>query len=60
MRNPPYCPVKGVCLAPSQCAQAAGCVLKSAQMADWRADPTPYPLRCDTKPRAVFPAGVSK
>jgi hypothetical protein len=27
-------------------------------MSDWRADPTPYPLRCDTAPRAVWPAGV--
>ena len=27
-------------------------------MADWRADPTPYPLRKDTAPRAVYPEGV--
>jgi hypothetical protein len=55
-----HCPVKGVCLAPSQCAQAAGCVLQTAPLilrplSDWRADPTPFPLRADTKPRAGLP-----
>lgn len=28
-------------------------------MTDWRADPTPYPLRADTGPRAVWPQGVA-
>lgn len=28
-------------------------------LSDWRADPTPYLLRADTKPRAQFPQGVS-
>jgi hypothetical protein len=27
-------------------------------MSDWRADPTPYPLRRDLKPRAVWTAGA--
>jgi hypothetical protein len=28
-------------------------------MTDWRADPYPFPLRQDSKPRAVWPQGVA-
>ena len=58
------CPVKGVCLAPSQCADFHGCILQPAPliltpMSDWRAEPYPYPLRVDQAPRAQFPQGVA-
>ncbi len=64
MSATPACPVRGVCLSPGPCAQAHGCILQSAPliltpMTDWRADPYPYPLRMDTKPRAVWPQGVA-
>ena len=63
MSTPQMCPIKGICLAPSQCADFHGCILQTAPliltpMSDWRAEPYPYPVRCDDKPRAVFPQGV--
>lgn len=59
----PACPVRGVCLSPGPCANAAACILQSCPLiltplSDWRADPFPYPLRADEKPRAVYPQGV--
>ena len=59
MSTAPACPVRGVCRHPALCAH---CVLELATplilrpMSDWRADPTPYPLRKDAKPRAGLPA----
>jgi len=62
-----FCPVKGVCLNPSQCADFHGCILQPAAaapliltpMSDWRANPTPYPLRKDDKSRAIYPQGLT-
>lgn len=60
MSAPQLCPVKGVCLAPSQCADFHGCILQPSPliltpMSDWRANPLPYPLRADTHARAGLP-----
>ena len=51
------CPYTADCATPDQCQERMGCVLRP--MSDWRADPTPYALRRDMAPRAVWPAGVS-
>ena len=60
MSAPSTCPAKGICLSPGPCANAAGCILMPKPLilkplSDWRADPYPYPLRKDTKPRAGLP-----
>ena len=57
------CPF-ATCSDPDLCSERRHCALTSsplilAPMSDWRADPTPYPLRNDTKPRAVWPQGVA-
>jgi len=64
MSAPSSCPVRVVCLSPGPCAANHGCILQAAPliltpMSDWRADPYPYALRADSKPRAVFPQGVA-
>lgn len=59
MSSPSVCPLRGVCLSPGPCANAAGCILQIKPGPDALALPTfPYPLRVDAKPRAVFPQGV--
>ena len=61
MSTTPACPVRGVCLSPGPCANAAACILELAPpliltpMTDWRAAPFPWPLRADSKPRAGLP-----
>lgn len=50
------CPYRTDCPTPDECQARLGCVLRP--MSDWRADPTPYPLRHDTAPRASWPQGV--
>lgn len=49
------CPHTGrVCPTPGKCAEPAGCYAQRKPVPQrW-----PYPLRKDTKPRAVWPAGV--
>mgnify|MGYP000691571670 CR=1 FL=1 len=59
MSTPSVCPVRGVCLSPGPCANAAGCILQTTPGANALALPNfPYPLRRDDKPRITFPQGV--
>lgn len=56
------CPYRGDCPTPEECGERKGCVLRPPlilrSLSDWRAAPFPYPLRADTKPRAVWPRGI--
>jgi len=49
------------CQHPDECGERRQCVLRAnpPPMSDWRADPLPYPLRTDDKPRATYPEGVT-
>jgi hypothetical protein len=57
------CPV-GTCIDPDACAERRSCILCPpplilTPLSDWRANPYPYLLRQDSKPRAQFPQGVA-
>jgi hypothetical protein len=57
------CPYKGDCTDPEACQERMGCVLRPlilTPLSDWRANPFPYPLRCDDKPRAFYPQGATQ
>lgn len=57
------CPLRIECPTPDECSERRACArgippLVLRPLSDWRANPFPFALRVDTKPRAVWPAGV--